>query len=281
MATWPTYVEYAFGAVQIIELDEEDIKAFAARWGGLELTAFARALDKGQYKDQQVAAFAIGYSDSKWARDLLLPFLHDEHPEVRWAAALALGETREEAAFPVLMQMLQEFLPPHPPVEFNWYDVQHMHVARILGSWGRPAAIPALRETLARIWQVEQQRSGDEDAEMRWHYQDALTYALGQLGAFDALIDLPLPQALKRLWTVNIVMGYFNAEKVYNKRVLGIILNADLDEELAAFLGLLSTLLQEKMGLSPQEAAFCIDNYGQDYFDRWGPPTISWSQCKK
>lgn len=280
MVAWPTYVEYAFRAIQVTEPDEEDIKAFAARWGGFELATFARALRKGQYKDQQVAAFAIGYTDSTWARDLLLPFLHHEHPEVRWAAALTLGEMREEAAFPVLTHMLQEFLPPHPTVEFDWYDVQHMHVASILGSWGKSAAIPALRETLARTWQIEQQRSGDEDAQMCWHYQDTLTYALGQLGAFDALTDLKIPPPLERLWTVNIVMGYLNAEKAYHKKVLSIILDAPLHEELAAFLALLSAVLHEKMGLSAQEAASCIENYGQDYFDRWGPPTMSWTQCK-
>ena len=133
MAAWPAYVEYAFGAIQIIATDEEYIKDFAAHWGGLELATFARALREGQYKDQEVAAFAVGYTVSTWARDLLLPFLHHEHPEVRWAAALTLGEMREEAAFPMLINMLQEFLPPHPAVEFDWYDVQHMHVASILG----------------------------------------------------------------------------------------------------------------------------------------------------
>ena len=280
MAAWPAYVEYAFSAIQIIATDEEYIKDFAAHWGGLELATFARALREGQYRDQEVAAFAVGYTDSTWARDLLLPFLHHEYPEVRWAAALTLGEMREEAAFPMLINMLQEFLPPHPAVEFDWYDVQHMHVASILGSWGKHAAIPALCDTLARMWQVEQQRSPDEDAQMWWHYQDALTYALGQLGAFNALADLELPQSLVRLWTVNIVMGYLNAEKIYKKNVLGIILDAPLHEELAAFLALVSALLQEKMGLSPQEATSSIENYGHDYFDRWGPTVMSWSKCK-
>ncbi len=56
--------------------------------------------------------------------------------------------------------------------------------------------------------------------------------------------------------------------------------DAPLHEELAAFLALVSALLQEKMGLSPQEATSYIENYGHDYFDRWGPTVMSWSKCK-
>src|SRR5260370_39465077 len=100
MAAWPAYVEYAFSAIQRIATDEEYIKVFAAHWVGLELATFARALREGQYKYQEVAAFAVGSTDSTWARDLLLPCLHHEHPELRRAAALILGEMREEAAFP-------------------------------------------------------------------------------------------------------------------------------------------------------------------------------------
>lgn len=216
MATWPDYVEYAFSAIQIIGADEEYIQDFSARWGGLGLANFAQALREGTFKDQQVAAFALGYSGSTWARDLLLPFLQHEHPEVRWTVALLLGDRREGAAFPVLLNMLQEFLPPHPSdpsFDGDWYDVQHIHVANILGSWGNRAAIPALRDTLAQMWQIEQQHSSNESPQMWWPYQDALAYALGQLGAFEALTDLKLTQQRVHLWSVNLVMGYLNAPK--------------------------------------------------------------------
>ncbi len=280
MTDWSAYVEHAFSMIQIIGTDEEYIKDFAGRWGDLELTTFARALNEGEGKDQQVAAFAVGYTGSRWARNLLLPFLHHEHPELRWAAALSLGDMREEAAFPVLVNMLQEFLPPHPVVD-DWYDMQHLYVADILGSWGNQAAVPPLRDTLARLWQAEQQQPTGGGLEAWWHYQDALAYALGRLGAFAALTDLDVPLSRMRLWMVNLIMGYLNAEKICKKGVLRIIQDAPLNEELAALLRLVSALLQQKMSLSQQEAASSIANYVDAYFDRWGPPIVSWSKCKQ
>ncbi|HEU0003999.1 MAG TPA: hypothetical protein VFQ36_24045 [Ktedonobacteraceae bacterium] len=71
MTDWPDYVEYAFSAIWIIGTDEEYIQDFSTRWGGLDLANFAQALHEGTFKDQQVAAFALGYSGSTWARDLL------------------------------------------------------------------------------------------------------------------------------------------------------------------------------------------------------------------
>ena len=91
MAIWPSYVEYAFGAIEVLDIDEEEIKAFVRRWGGLGLANFARALREGDMHDQQVAAFAIGYTESAWAGKLLLPLLNSEYPEVRWATAISLG----------------------------------------------------------------------------------------------------------------------------------------------------------------------------------------------
>jgi hypothetical protein len=271
MATWPDYVEYAFSAIRIIGTDEEYIQAFATRWGGLELANFAQALREGTFKDQQVAAFALGYSESTWSRDLLLPLLQHEHPQVRWTVTLALGDRREDAAFPALLAMLQEFLPPHShhSVDYDWYDVQHIHVANILGSWGNRAAILALRDTLAQMWQIEQVRTADESPQMWWPYQDAIAYALGQLGAFEALADLKLPEQRIHLWSVNMIMGYLNAQKIYKQDVWSIMLNSSLHEDTTKFLVLVSTLLQEKMGLTQQEAASFLTAYSNDYTERW------------
>lgn len=271
MTEWPDYVEYAFSAIQIIGTDEEYIQDFSARWGAPGLVNFAQALQQGTFKDQQVAAFVLGYSESTWARDLLLPFLQHEHPKVRWTVALVLGDRREDAAFPVLLNMLQEFLPPHPhySVDHDWYDVQHIHVANILGSWGNPAAIPALHDTLTKMWQIEQSRSFDANPQMWWPYQDALAYALGQLGAFDVLTDLNLTQQRKHLWSVNLVMGYLNARKIYKKDIWGIILDLSLHGDTTKFLDLVATLLEEKMGLTPQEAQSFLKVYSDDYTERW------------
>lgn len=110
-------------------------------------------LHHGQGKDQRVAAFAIGNTGSTWAKDTLLPFLHQEDAGVRWAVALSLGEMREPSALTVLMEMLQEFLPHSKSYDFmyDWFDINHISVAHILGQWGDTSVIPALRSVLESI----------------------------------------------------------------------------------------------------------------------------------
>ncbi len=127
MPTLPDSVEHAFNAIRVINTEEwlqEDIEAFQERWGGVDL----------------------------------LPFLQSNDPGVRWAAALSLGEMKDERARPVLIRMLGEFLPPPftplGEVGPDWFEVRHMHVAHLLGRWGAPALISVLRETLVRVWQV-------------------------------------------------------------------------------------------------------------------------------
>ncbi len=270
MPQYPAYVEYAFTSVEVIGMNEEDIHAFAERWGGFGLDAFARTLREGSSRDQQVAAFALGWTRSRWARDLLLPFMSHEVPEVRWATALMLGEMREEAAFAPLMRMLQEFL-SSPPLEDSWFAFKLPYVASLLGSWGKEEAISALRDTLAKLWQIEQEIGEQEDFQTWWHVQDALAYALGQLGAFDALGEVDaLPSRLK-LWQVTLVMGYLNTKKVSKGFITDVFQETDRTEEQAALLGLVSNLLQQKMGFSKSEAegAKLSESYLQEYFGRW------------
>ncbi len=173
MLEQPEYVEYAFNAIRLINTEEwmqEDIKAFVLHWGGVDLATFAHVLYHGQGEDQMVAAFAIGHTRSAWAREWLLPFLQSDEPGVRWAAALSLGEMKDERAKPVLVHMLQEFLPPpYTPLHEmgpDWFEVKHIHVADLLGRCGDPALVLALRETLARGWQVERDAPDHEDPQM-------------------------------------------------------------------------------------------------------------------
>ena len=130
------------------------------------------------------------------------------------------------------------------------------------------------------MWQGEQQRSADEDGSLWWYYQDALVYALGQLAAFEAVAALDVPPERKRFWAVTAIMGYLNAEHLFHKTPWQIVQAADESEELTAFLRLVSTLLQKHIDMSPTDAAFAVQNYDSDYFDRWGPPLVSWGQCK-
>ena len=180
----------------------------------------------------------------------------------------------------MLLAILQEFLPPHDPAYYCWFDIRHTYVAHILGSWGKHEAILPLRDTLTRLWQIEQQASPDEDQQLLSHYQDALAYALGQLGAFDLLSAMDISQERKRFWRVIAMMGYLNAEHTFKKSVLQIVQGAFNSEELSAFLTLVSTLLQEHMGMSQADADFALQHFDSYYFDRWGPPIMSWSQCR-
>ncbi|HEU0001450.1 MAG TPA: HEAT repeat domain-containing protein [Ktedonobacteraceae bacterium] len=272
MVEYPAYVRYAFRAIRVIDAEEyenEAIEAFLARWGDLALTTFARVLREGEYEDQQIAVFALGYTESHWAQDLLLPYLSHKRPEVRWAAALTLGKMRVEAAFLVLIQMLQEFFPPHPPADYSWYDVKHMHVAHLLGSWGKQEAVAALKETLQHIWRAELQlKAQGDDVQMEAHYEDALAYALGQLGAFDALADLEASPSRHKLWAITLVLGYLNMERLARDTLLGFLAGPFGKENRAALLAPVPALLQEKMGFSEQEAADFSEIYLNECEDR-------------
>ena len=278
MSQHPDYVEYAFNAIRVINTGEwlqEDIEAFTQRWGGVDLATFVRVLHQAQGEDQMVAAFAIGYTRSAWARDLLLPFLLSDDPGVRWAAALSLGEMKEERARPVLVRMLQEFLPPpYTPlgeVGPDWFEVKHLHITDLLGRWGDPALIPALRETLMRVWQVEcdaPENINQAGTQLRWDYQDELAYALGQHSAFDALIGLEVPAHRYRVWVVNLALGYLNAQASYRNTCSGLLTDMAFGkhQELSA---LLLQVLQQQVGLSLQVAAAYVQGYGEDYFHDW------------
>lgn len=73
---------------------------------------------------------------------------------------------------------------------------------------------------------VEQYAPHDVNHAGRYHlrlYQDELAYALGQIGAFDALVSLNVPADRKRVWTVNPAMGYLNVQERYCTTCLGFI----------------------------------------------------------
>ncbi len=213
-----------------------------------------------------VAAFAIGNTGSTWAKDTLRPFLHHEDAGVRWAVVLSLGEMREPLALPVLVEMLQEFL-SHPesydPM-YDWFDVRHMAVADILGSWGDTSVISAVRSTLEHVWFLEQQSLG-ENEQIWWDYQISLAYALGRLGAFDALNDMKLPVYRRRYWTIYIAMGYIHANVLGWNHVTGFLQDIVASQEHQDFYKLLLQTLQQKIGLSLQEAEFYIQSYDDDH----------------
>ena len=280
MPEWPEYVEYAFNAIQVISTEEwlrEDIESVTQRWGSVDLSTFARVLQQAQGDDQMVAAFAVGHTHSAWARDLLLPFLQNDDPGVRWAAALSLGEMKEERARPILVRMLHEFLPPPytPLYEAgpDWFEIKHLHVAHLFGRWGDAALIPTLCETLAWVWQVERDAPDDINEVGMHHlrlYQDELAYALGLLGAFDALTGLNVPAHRKRVWTVNLAMGYLNVQERYRTKCIGFTGDPMHEQAYQDLFPLLLQILQQRAGLSLLQATYYLQGYGEDYFSQQG-----------
>lgn len=176
----------------------------------------------------------------------------------------------------MLIQMLQEYLPPpYTPVGKvgpDWFEVQHLHLASLLGGWGDRMLISPLRETLARLWQVEQNAPDNINQtgmQLWWGYQDELAYALGQLGAFDALTGLEVSADRLRVWTVNLALGYLNMQQRYQTNCIGFIGDPMHVEDYQELSPLLLQVLQQQIGLSLQEAISFLRGYGEDCFHRW------------
>lgn len=280
MVEWMESIKRAFSAIYVIDTDEDeqDIPPFRERWGGLDVEAFVRALREGDPKDQQIAAFAIGSLPSCWAKEILLPYLHHEAPAVRWTVALKLGQMHAEEAFPALLHMAQEFLPPHDVfVKYDWYDVCHMGVARMLGTWGKTEAIPVLRKVLAHLWQAEQDASIDVDTQIWWHYQDALVEALGKLGDLESLsLITSLSTPRKLLWSVILAMsylGYLPPGTLIHETVMELLASSPQADQTGR-LALLPNLLCSRMGFAPEEVATLATSYQQIYMDRWDQEAI-------
>jgi hypothetical protein len=263
MEARPEYVDQAFRMVYYGGQYEQALEAFAQHWGGFESEAVTNALTTGTGEERALAIFILGYSGNPQARELLLPFLESADPMEQWASALALGAMRQEEALPVLMHLLDEFLPPraHPlEREGGLYHSWRIKVAALLGEWGRTDLVPILRQALQKSWTIEQ---ADITAHKQvWHsYEDELVYALGQLEAFGALTGLPLPSSRLHLWMVMLSCGFLRARTRYGDLLTQVQINVALQGEI-------TRILEQRFGLSRQEQEDYIDSYADGYFSR-------------
>ncbi|HEX8036548.1 MAG TPA: hypothetical protein VF510_22010 [Ktedonobacterales bacterium] len=141
---------------------------------------------------------------------------------MRWAAALSLGWMRDERAIPTLKRMLTEFLPQgdsvaceeqegHPyDVTLDWWRTTEL--MRVILHLNNPSFALPLRSALERMLDLERRWVAafglpleKDEGQREWphlnspgierwaRYQDMLVFALGRIGAFDALDDLNCP----------------------------------------------------------------------------------------
>lgn len=204
--TWSDAIQRAFFDTWIHETEMPDelrdqrVGAFVLRWGGVDVSAFKRALQEGKGTDRLFAIFALGYLAPPEVEELLVPFLHSSIRKARWASAIVLGERKHGQAFAPLQEMLGEDMKYHPPhAEKDLIRIVYEaadEASRRFGSradWERivdPALIAA--------WNEQQAYFG----EYNWHliHRLTITHLLGTWGdpqAIPAII-----QTLRMCWEV-------------------------------------------------------------------------------
>lgn len=99
-------------------------------------------------------------------------------------------------------------------IDYEWYLRQRSECALVLGAWGNPVVVPKLCEALQAAWKMEQDWPdyvGQENADgpdIWYFFQDRLAFALGQLGAWDVLPSLSLPEAHLHVARIYLALGY-------------------------------------------------------------------------
>jgi HEAT repeat protein len=270
MDDWPGYITQAFEAVCLngTEVDlEKAIESFASRWGGLDLDIFKQVLEEGEGQDRLIALFALGSSQEPEARLLLLPFLASPHQRERWASAMCLGQLRNERAIPVLKAILLEEGVENLAGDDSsldeadfWYETQRECAASLLAAWHDPQIVPFLRQALQATWQRGQERAAQTGERSFPPYpEDAIAFALGELGAFGALLPLEQPSPRLRIALIHMALGY-----LYTKghRYQNIMMELDEGTPLG---NEVIRVLEEHVGVSTAQAKAIIEQFLDDY----------------
>lgn len=262
--------------------EEEHVEKFHERWGGFDDETFVRVLDqKGKSQERVFALFALGHLATPGVASLLSPFLESSERMERWASAIALGRLKEERVLPSLQKMLLEGIGDHEEdgMEkeqaqslahlYGWYNFRRSTVAEVLGALGNAQAVPALRHALGACWKLEQQPGPFREGRWGyysdyWHdFQDHLAYALGQLGAFGALLHLGLPESRLRIALTYLILGHLRvtAPEIFLPDLVPGLRNF-LDEKAVML------VLAERFGLSEEEQVSHLDQLPHDAEER-------------
>ena len=204
--SWPDPIQRAFFDAWIDDADMPDemraqrVETFRKRWGALKGDAFERALQEEDKSDRLCALFALGYLAPAGVGDLLVPFLHSPVRKERWASAIALGEGKDERAFPFLQTLLvenMEYIPAQADRDVD--NVVSNAMKRVL----EVDATSILREhlknpTFASIWEQHQMQI----SEYQWYtvHRLTITTLLGTWGDGRAIPSLR--QALEQCWLI-------------------------------------------------------------------------------
>lgn len=169
---------------------------------------WASALALGRLKDERAFAFL---------QTMLLEgfFVFAEKEELQKAQETCklyrrTCQEQESYAHPNVCWDLLHFL---QEIDYEWYLRQRSECALILGAWGNPVVVPKLCEALQAAWKMEQDWPdylGPELGEgpTNWYFfQDNLVFALGQLGAWDALSPCPFPEKHLLVARIYLILG--------------------------------------------------------------------------
>ena len=263
MSQWPAFIEHGFEMMYGESIPDEAVEAFASRWGGLAAENFQRALLEGQGEDRLLALGVIGWSDLPQAPSLLFPFLQSPEAKERWVSALCLGRMKEEAARPLLVTMLTEYLPseqaPFLEADQAWFDEERIRVAFTLGLWDDLSLVPVLRQAYQLNVKAEQylpDLPGIFLLKQRWYlFQETLMHILGQWGAFGVLAGMALPPYHLRLAIVNLALGYCQVGKRYEE--FGATYQWQDD---AAFNQQLKVVLTQRFGITEEELDHSLED---------------------
>jgi HEAT repeat protein len=284
----PEYVYRAFRMVYYAGRLKPKIESFAQRWGGLDAHAFERAFRQTEGDEKIIAIFALGSLNPPGVQEMLVPLLQSPVRLERWASAIALGRLYDERALPVLHTILQyeallpvmEDLTDESMCYINYREI----IVSLLANWGDQSSIPILHAALKAAWGWELQLLANPpyyaqfDLIPFWQaYQYRLAYALGHLGVFGALTDIPFSDSRRRILMIYMALGHLQVEQD------DIFLKMDdktLQEKVAK-------ALERLFGLSETEQHVCLVHFGDDYFREGAleghpsPPEETWEKWEE
>jgi hypothetical protein len=304
MSTWNDLPEFVKQAAK--ETNHEDpgqvISSFINTWGGYAPDTLQCVLLEGSGDDRVFAITALGLLDSSdHVESLILPFLQSKDEKERWASTIALGRHKHEHVFPLLQDLLVENILDYENFSlFDWQLYRRCTIALLLGEWGRPQAVVALRRAFHTCWEIEQQSDlaaepgRVDDHTQWWHFfQDHLAYALGQLGAWGAISTLGLSTAHMRVAIIFMSLGslHLNAQRIfalgrapqifdqshYRPSTLALFAS-NPDSPLFAEPEIVARILLERFGLSETEQMQYIQGFARNYRigrleeDKYVPP---------